>query len=70
MSRCLRSGRHGPETPQLLFGALRGILVQLSRAMELGDEDRVRLTSRCVWQPHAAPVRPALPNGACSKIPA
>jgi hypothetical protein len=43
ISRCFRSGRHDPKTPQLLFGALRGILVRSPPTRELGDEDRVRL---------------------------
>jgi hypothetical protein len=42
ISRCFPAGRHGPKAPQLLFGALRGILVRSPRTRELGDEDRVR----------------------------
>jgi len=42
---CFGSGRHGPNTRQLLFGAFCSILVQSLRTMELGDEDRVRCTA-------------------------
>ena len=48
---CFGSGRHGPNTRQLLFGAFCSILVQSLRTMELGDEDRVRLSAdRCIAQ--------------------